>query len=133
MTSRVRYNSYYHIWNTICKNDKPILFGKNNRRADSSDKFPGALSVFESTDYDTVFNSIKQLCENLNTKYLIFSYSNKSKVTISDLSDYFSTKFTLLKTEIIPHKENVQKKLTSNQEYMGDVGENLEYLFLIKK
>lgn len=133
MTSRVRYNSYYHIWNTICKNDQPALFGVNNRRADSSDKFPGALSVFESTDYDAVLNAIKQLCENLSTKYIIFSYSNKSKVTIKDLTEYFSSKFTLLNTLIIPHKENVQKILTGNKEYMGDIGENLEYLFLIKK
>ncbi len=133
ITSRVRYNSYYHIWNTICKNDKPAVFGKNNRRADSSDKFPGALSVFESTNYDIVFNGIKTLCENLNTKHIIFSYSNKGKVTIPDLTNYFSTKFTLLKTEVIPHKENVQKSLVTDGEFMGDMGQNLEYLFLIKK
>ena len=31
--SRVRYASYYHIWKTICLNDKPELAGKTNRRA----------------------------------------------------------------------------------------------------
>ena len=30
--SRVRYASYYHLWTTICKNDKPRLFGAALRR-----------------------------------------------------------------------------------------------------
>ena len=36
--SRVRYNSYYHIWTSVILNDKPQLFGKVNRREDSRDK-----------------------------------------------------------------------------------------------
>src|SRR6202008_4248873 len=43
--SRVRYNSYYHVWTTIIRNDRPDLFGKALRRADSSDAI--ASSVFE--------------------------------------------------------------------------------------
>ena len=35
--SRVRYSSYYHVWTTICLNDKPKLFGKAGRRTDTSD------------------------------------------------------------------------------------------------
>jgi len=34
--SRVRYASYYHIWKTICLNDKPDLVGAANRRADGA-------------------------------------------------------------------------------------------------
>ena len=43
--SRVRYASYYHIWTTVIKNDKPQLFGKVNRREDSRDLVAG--SIFE--------------------------------------------------------------------------------------
>jgi adenine-specific DNA-methyltransferase len=43
--SRVRYASYYHIWTTICLNDKPEIFGKAKRRTDTSDTVAG--SVFE--------------------------------------------------------------------------------------
>ena len=43
--SRVRYASYYHLWATICKNDKPKLFGAALRREDTSDKI--AATVFE--------------------------------------------------------------------------------------
>ncbi len=133
ITSRVRYNSYYHIWNTICKNDKPPLFGKVNRRADSSDKHPGALSDFESVSYDHVFTSIKETVNNLDCKYILFSYNNKSKVDIPSLTNYFATSYKLLKTESFPFAENVQKKLVINGKYPGDDKQNMEYLFLIEK
>ena len=133
LTTRVRYKSYYHLWESICKNDKPLLFGKNGRRLDSSDKQIGGLSDFENTDYEYVYDSIKLLCENLNTKYIIFSYNNKSKIKIKDLIDYFKNRFTLEETKKIPHKENVQKRLTINNNFMGDESENFEYLFRIKK
>ena len=43
--SRIRYAAYYHLWTTICLNDRPELFGKVKRRNDSSDSVAG--SVFE--------------------------------------------------------------------------------------
>ena len=44
--SRVRYAAYYHLWTSICLFDKPELFGKAKRRADSSDAL--SASVFEN-------------------------------------------------------------------------------------
>lgn len=133
-TTRVRYASYYHLWTTIVKNDKPNLFGSSLRREDaSSDTKPGAISVFEHLDYEIVKNSIYDLICKLNSKYFLFSYNNKSKIKIEDLIKMFSTDFNLVETRYFKHKENVQKKLTSNKEWLGDIGENLEYLFLIEK
>jgi adenine-specific DNA-methyltransferase len=133
-TTRVRYASYYHLWSTIVKNDKPDVFGASLRREDvSSDTKPGAISVFESTNYDVVKDSIYNLINGLNTRYVVFSYNNKSKVTIEDLIEIFSTKFTLVDTIYFEHKENVQKKLTSNKEWLGDQSKNLEFLFVIEK
>ena len=43
--SRVRYASYYHLWSSICLFDRPLLFGKARRRADTSDTL--SASVFE--------------------------------------------------------------------------------------
>ncbi len=43
--SRVRYAAYYHLWTTVCLNDKPSIFGKAKRRADTSDNV--ACSPFE--------------------------------------------------------------------------------------
>ena len=133
-TTRVRYASYYHLWTTIVKNDKPNLIGVSLRREDvSSDTKPGAISVFESTDYETVRKSIYDLIDKLNSRYFLFSYNNKSKVSIPDLIKIFSEDFNLIETREFKHKENIQKKLTINKEWMGDTSENLEYLFLIEK
>ena len=132
-TTRIRYQSYYHIWTTIIKNDKPDeLFGAANRRYEfSSDTIPGAISVFESTDYDVVKQSIEDLMK-MNSKYFIFSYNNKSKVTIDDLYKIFN-QYNLIEVLEFSHKENVMKRLTSNNKYLGDQSKNLEYLFLIGK
>ena len=133
-TTRVRYASYYHLWTTVIKNDKPELFGAAKRREDvSSDTKPGAISVFESTDYDLVKKSIYDLISNLDSRYFMLSYNNKSKVKIDDLVEIFSKDFNLLETTSFKYKENVQKMLTGNKEWLGDTGENLEYLFLIEK
>jgi adenine-specific DNA-methyltransferase len=133
VTTRVRYASYYHLWTTICKNDKPIVKGKSNRRLDaSSDRLPGAISVFESTKYDIVKTSIDNLINNLNSKYFLFSYSNKSKVSLDDLLTIFGN-HNLIKTIKIPHKENAMKGMTSNKEWLGDMSENIEFLFVIQK
>jgi adenine-specific DNA-methyltransferase len=131
-TTRVRYASYYHIWTTIIKNDKPELIGASKRRYEfSSDRYLGAISVFESTNYDVVKKSIKDLLD-LNSKYFIFSYNNKSKVKIPDLLEIFG-EHNLIDVLEFSHKENVMKRLTSNNEWLGDQNKNLEYLFLIEK
>ena len=43
--SRVRYAAYYHLWTTVCRNDRPATFGRARRREDSADA--QAASVFE--------------------------------------------------------------------------------------
>ena len=59
--SRVRYASYYHLWTTICLNDRPKLFGKAARREDTSDVL--AASVFEEfrKDSDGRFIAVKAI------------------------------------------------------------------------
>ena len=41
--SRVRYASYYHIWKTVCLNDRPKLVGRTNRREDCDDQTAGSI------------------------------------------------------------------------------------------
>ena len=131
-TTRVRYASYYHLWTTICLNDKPKVVGASNRRYDvSSDSLPNAINVFEHLDYNKVFNSIRELLK-LNSKYFIFSYNNKSKIKIDDLIDLFSENNNLIKIEKFKHAENNQKNLTKNKKFLGDLTQNYEYLFLVK-
>jgi adenine-specific DNA methylase len=68
----------------------------------------------------------------LNAKYILFSYNNKSKIPIGELECLFG-KFGQVESVKFPFKENIQKKLTSNNLFMGDTSENFEYIFRIKK
>jgi adenine-specific DNA-methyltransferase len=133
VTTRVRYASYYHFWTTVVLNDRPPAVGAANRRLDcSSDTLPGAISKYESTHYDEVLAEIEKLVSSVNARYVLFSYSNKGKVSIEDLKAVFS-RYKLLNVVKFTHRENVQRLLTSNREWLGDQSENFEHLFLLEK
>ncbi len=132
-TTRVRYRSYYHLWTTVCKNDEPSVHGASRRRYDaSSDSLPQGISVFENTDHSVVFNETKRLIDNLNCRYILFSYANKGKLSEEDLRKIFAP-YTLLKFAAFDHKENAMKHSTINQEWLGDQKRNQEFLILVEK
>lgn len=77
--SRVRYSSYYHVWTSVCLFDKPPLFGKVNRRADTSDTV--ATSPFEdfrrgANGKFVAVEAIGRLLSSTRSKYIILSYSS---------------------------------------------------------
>lgn len=132
-TTRVRYRSYYHLWTTVCRNDKPTLHGASLRRKDaSSDSLPGAISIFENTSHDVVFTATKKLIQDLNCKYVLFSYGNKSKLSEANLRQIFE-EYKVLEFAIFDHKENAMKSATSNSEWLGDQSKYQEFLILIEK
>ena len=79
-----------------------------------------------------MLEEIDQLITNVDARYVLFSYSNKGKVGIEDLQEMFA-RYKVLAVEKFSHRENVQKLLTSNREWLGDQSANLEYLFLVEK
>lgn len=132
-TTRVRYHSYYHIWTTICKNDKPRLIGASKRRLDaSSDVIPGALSVFESTNQEEVYKAMERLLMDVPSYHVILSYSNKSKLSKAELLEILKP-YRILQFLEFSHKENAMKKATINGNWLGDQGENKEFLIAIQK
>ena len=133
-TSRVRYFSYYHLWTTVIKNDKPTLMGAAKRREDvSSDSIEGAVSVFESTSKEKVMNAFSRLVKTCHTRYALFSYSNRSKLTIRELIAIIEEEHTIIKVLSFKHAENSQANTLINSEYKTFYEEeNLEYLILSK-
>ena len=132
-TTRVRYRSYYHLWTTVCKNDHPSLHGRSLRRYDaSSDSLPGGISVFESTNHSTVFEATKNLIASLNSRYIMFSYANKAKLSERDLREIFG-QYKILDFAAFDHKENAMRHATVNSDWLGDQGKNQEFLILIEK
>ncbi|GHV93115.1 restriction endonuclease subunit M [Spirochaetia bacterium] len=135
--SRVRYASYYHIWTTICLNDKPEIFGKARRRADTSDLI--AASVFEEfrrspSGRFMVIEAIEKLIREIRAKYIILSYSSGGRATAEDLNEVLNTCGEIIEIEKIDYKKNVMAGMKWTNDWIKDTEEkNFEFLFLVKK
>jgi adenine-specific DNA-methyltransferase len=135
--SRVRYSAYYHLWTTVCLNDKPELFGKVKRRCDTSDKIAG--SVFEDFRKDNngkyiAVNSLHALLRSANSKYIILSYSSGGRATATELNDCISDVGRPMEIIEIDYKKNVMAGMQWTKEWLKEAEEpNREFLFLIEK
>lgn len=134
--SRVRYNSYYHIWTTVIQNDKPALFGKVNRREDSRDTV--SASVFEEFRKDENGNfiamqAIRKLINETKSKFILLSYSSGGRATKEELHDILNTGGKLIRGIEIDYKKNVMGNMRWTNEWVNSDGKYLEYLFLMQK
>ncbi|CAB1277311.1 DNA adenine methylase [Candidatus Nitrosacidococcus tergens] len=135
--SRVRYAAYYHIWSTICKNDKPELFGKALRRKDSSDTTAG--SIFEEFRKDKQGNfiavkAIEDLIQGIDAKYIALSYSSGGKATAEELNSILNRHGSLIKILKIDYKKNVMANMRWSNKWIPEAEKpNQEFIFLIEK
>jgi len=135
--SRVRYNAYYHIWTTIIKNDKPVLFGRTNRRLDSSDRL--SYSPFEDFHKDRDGNfvatlAIERLIQETRSRFIIFSYSSGGRVSLNNLIEIFCRHCKIVEIRKISYRKNVMSFMRWTNEWVKETNEpHLEYLFLLEK
>jgi adenine-specific DNA-methyltransferase len=135
--SRVRYASYYHIWTSICLNDKPEVFGKARRRNDTSDTVAG--SVFEDfrkgpSGKFIVIEALEKLIQKTRADYIILSYSSGGRATADELSDVLTTHGNIIELQKIDYKRNVMSAMKWTNDWIKDSEEkNYEYLFLLEK
>lgn len=135
--SRVRYAAYYHLWTTICLYDKPTLFGKANRRADTSDTL--SSSVFEDFRRNgdgrfIVVEAIERLLRETKTRHIILSYSSGGRATAAELNNVINSAGKLIEVVEVDYKRNVMGAMRWTHEWVREAEEsNREFLFLIKK
>jgi adenine-specific DNA-methyltransferase len=135
--SRVRYASYYHLWTTICRNDRPLLFGKAKRRADTADAV--AASVFEEfrrTDAGKFIavDAIDRLLQRTRAKWIILSYNSGGRATAQELLRVIQAHGTLRGTIEVNHKRNVMAGMTWTHAWTRERERpNTEFLFLMEK
>lgn len=134
--SRVRYNSYYHIWKSLILNDNPPLFGKANRREDSRDDVAG--SVFEEyrRDDQGVFiamKSIGKLLSETRARYILLSYSSGGRATKEELYDIINQAGKLVRAVEIDYRRNAMSTMRWTNEWINSDGKYCEYLFLLEK
>lgn len=136
--SRVRYASYYHIWKTICLNDRPKLVGVANRREDVGDTISGSIfEEFRKNDEGQyiVIEAIEKLIKNTPAKYVVLSYNNNGRATFQAIKDILRDLNKKISIFEMDYKKNVMATITrTTNEWINDSnGKNKEYLFLIQK
>jgi len=136
--SRVRYASYYHIWKTICLNDKPKLVGAANRREDVGDTISSSIfEEFRKNDKGQyiVIEALEKLIKNTPAKYVILSYNNNGRATFKAIIDILKNLRKKISIIEMDYKKNVMATITrTTNEWINDSnGRNKEYLFLVQK
>ena len=136
--SRVRYASYYHIWKTICLNDKPKLVGVANRREDVGDTISGSIfEEFRKNDEGQyiVIEAIEKLIKNTPAKYVVLSYNNNGRATFQAIKDILKNLKKKISIFEMDYKKNVMATITrTTNEWINEKnGANKEYLFIIHK
>lgn len=134
--SRVRYASYYHIWTTVIKHDKPAIFGKVNRREDSRDMV--AASVFEEFRKDEngaffAMQALRRLVMETKARYILLSYSSGGRATKQELNDIINESGVMLKAVEINYRKNVMANMRWTNEWINSDGKHSEFLFLMEK
>ena len=135
--SRVRYSAYYHLWTSICLFDKPEVFGKAGRRADSSDKI--AYSPFEDFrannegDFIAV-EAIARMLEATRARHILLSYSSGGRATAQHLREAIEQSGRVIEIAEIDYKRNVMATMRWTNQWVNDAQtKNKEFLFLIEK
>ena len=134
-SSRVRYSSYYHFWETVCLNDKPDLFGAANRRIYSRDGYnSNVFEEFRKIDDRYIASiAIEKLIKQANSKYVMFSYSSGGRVSLEELVSIFSS-YGSLQIHQIDYKQNVMAAMKYTNEWLReDTKTHKEYLLLLDK
>lgn len=135
--SRVRYAAYYHLWTSVCLYDKPDLFGRVNRRKDSSDVI--SASVFEEfrRNEDGRFiavDAIDRLLQCASAKWIILSYSTGGRATADELQEVMQRNGRITEAVEIVYRRNVMAGMRWTNEWLRDAEEpNREFLFLIAR
>lgn len=133
--SRVRYNAYYHVWKSICLNDKPTLFGVNGRREDSRDD---GSSIFEEFRQDSNGNylaikAIEKLITVTPNDQIIFSYSSGGRATKEQLLDIFNDNAKQVEILEIGHNHNVMKNMSTTKEFLRNQENHKEFLIKLSR
>ena len=135
--SRVRYAAYYHLWKSVCLNDKPELFGKAKRRKDSSDKI--STSAFEEFRHApngrfAAINALDRLIRNTQAHWIILSYSSGGRATAHELTEILKTHGSIRALIALNYKKNVMTNMRWTHEWVQDADKpNTEFLFLLEK
>ena len=126
------YATYYHIWDSIARWDKPEVTMKTHRRLDRTH---GTFDESMKSDWNkaaTSYTAFENLFDRLPVQYILLSYSNESLVSLSKLEELLK-KYKSYTIHSIDYKRNIMSQI-GNAELIEDPSTtNVEYIILIEK
>ena len=132
------YATYYHIWDSITRWDKPAVGLKTNRRIDrvaSADEHDTSMeSPWNSKK--TALNAFLELVARLPVKFVVISYNDESLVPLEMLTGALGARFEII-VKKIPYKRNIMAQIGNAAEAIAEGAEarteNHEVLIWIEK
>ena len=117
--------------------DKPELFGKAMRRADTSDVL--SASVFEEFRRNeagrfVAVAAIERLLQQTKARHVILSYSSGGRATAEELRDVIRSNGKLIEVVEVDYRRNVMGGMRWTHQWIRDAEQpNREFLFLIER
>lgn len=135
--SRIRYRAYYHLWTTVCLNDRPLLTGRALRRKDAGDNVaPSVFEDFRKTPQGKYHaaEALDRLIRTVRCPLVILSYGSCGRIDPASLQEILCANGTLLRAEKINFRRHVMALMQTTRVWAQDSAEpNCEYLFLLRK
>ena len=107
------YSTYYHLWDSITRWDKPAVGLKTNRRLDrvsGSEAFdPSMKSLWNSKR--TALKALLDLCDRLPVKHLLISYNDESLIPHEELTKALKDKFGTVRVTRIGYQRNIMAQI----------------------
>jgi adenine-specific DNA-methyltransferase len=129
------YATYYHIWDSIAKWDKPEVSLKTNRRIDrvsGSENFDIEMSSLWNKKAEAL-SATKTLMERLPVKYIILSYNNEGIIKQEDLFSMLK-EFRNIEVEEIDYKRNIMSSIGNATIYKEEFRtKNKEFIIIVEK
>ena len=128
------YATYYHIWDSITRWDKPAVGLKTNRRMDrvSSSDIHDASMHSSWNSKRTALNSFLTLIDRLPVTYVVISYNDESLVPLTQLETALREKYNII-VKKIPYKRNIMSQIGNAAANTDHIVENHEVLIWLTK
>jgi adenine-specific DNA-methyltransferase len=132
------YSTYYHIWDSITRWDKPEVSLTTNRRIDrvaGSDHFDTEM-VSPWNSRRTALDAFLRLCRSLPVRYIVISYNDESIIPMKTLMESLEKEFgtAAVSKENSNYKRNIMSQIGNATLYKEEFKtENVESLIWIDK
>jgi len=132
------YSTYYHIWDSIARWDKPQVSLKTNRRIDRVKQKTNEHwdKSMKSPWYSkkTALEATKQLIDRLPVRYCVFSYSDEGLIKYDDMKNLCS-QYEDYKFHEQSHDRHVMSRIGAGgaEADNADKKKNVEYVIVIDK